>query len=138
MILPGANDWRFKAITDYMPTTVQGRRIVVNINPASRDESDDGPCQFTREFALRSLAPEASKVWLCEWLIRGVCGLNQRQSLGESGPKLRVKRWTGTGLRAPWGSWLDFRGGFIDELGDVMPAKDRAERANQIHENGWT
>jgi hypothetical protein len=103
-----------KAIMDDMPHTAKGRWVVVKAEHGLRWESDGGPCEVLREFALQSLAREASKLWICEWLITGVPCLNQRQSLGDGGPKLLVKKWKTKGLRAPRGAWLDFKGGFID------------------------
>jgi hypothetical protein len=97
---------------------------------------DGGPYEVTREFALHSLAKEASKVWICEWLITEVGGRNELQPFGDA--KLQIERWTPAGLRAPCGSWLDFKGGFVDEVGVVTPTKDRNERAKDIHDTGWT
>lgn len=129
-----------QAIGSHMPTAVEGRRVEVKMDNGKREEWDVGPCPITREFALQSLVPQASKVWICEWLITGVTGLLQWQPLGVSGPRLIVQRWKDfdDGLRAPCGEWLDFKGGFVDDGGRAVPSKNRTKRANDIHDKGWT
>jgi hypothetical protein len=128
-----------QAIDAHMPTTVEGRRVEVKLHKG-REECDVGHCPITRDFTLQSLAPEASKAWICEWLIRDVRGLLQWQPAAVSGPRLIVEKWKASddGLRAPWGEWLDFKGGFVDDSGRAAPSKDRNKRAKQIHDNGWT
>jgi hypothetical protein len=56
---------------------------------------------------------------------------------------LRIPRWQGSGLFAPFpeegDAWLDIKGGYV--LGDgkvVQPKKSPEERADQIHKTGWT
>jgi len=128
-----------QVLHEHMPILVEGRNVVVNVN-GGRDECDGGPCQVTREFALQSFQPNASKAWICEWLITDRGGLNQWQSLGyyPRTPKLIIKGWSGNGLRAPCGEWLDFKGGFVDSSGKATPSKKRTNRGNEIHEAGWT
>ena len=119
-----------------MPVTVEGRKIEVR-----RDnlELDVGSYQISREFALRSVAPESSKAWICERLITGKCGPLQWR-MPYLGPRLIVEKWKAciSGLLAPRDKWLEFKGGFVDDNGRVKPSKDRKGRANQIHRNGWT
>jgi hypothetical protein len=125
------------AISEHMPTTAEGRLVRVEIT-GYRDESDRGPYQLTREFALQSLAPEASKLWRCEWLITDTLGLNKSQQTGAIEPKLQIGKWEGEGLYAPRGSRLDFKGGFVGDDGAVTPTKNRKDRAMKLHQTGWT
>jgi hypothetical protein len=130
-----------QAITDHMRPTVNGRRIEVKFDN-SRDEYDVGQCPITRDFALQSLVPESSKVWICERLITGEMGCLPFVLFPYMvhGPKLIVDKWKTSqdGLCAPCGGWLDSKGGFVDESGKAMPSKDRNDRAKKLNETGWT
>jgi hypothetical protein len=127
-----------EAIRDHMPPMVDGRRIDVRIEKNCREEWDVGSCSISRDFALKSLMPDASKVWRCEWLIRGVSGLLQWRGIGHE--SLRIEKWKASdaGLLAPTGEWLDFKGGFVDDRGRAIPSKDRIVRAKQLHTTGTT
>jgi hypothetical protein len=127
-----------QALSDHIPISVEGCNVIVKFPNEIREEWGGGPCQVTRDFALQSFQPEASKAWICEWLITDGRDLNQRQQLGLLNPKLIIKRWSEDGLRAPCGEWLDFKGGFVDSSGNATPSKKRTDRASEIHETGWT
>ena len=120
-----------EAIKQHMPAKVEGSQIT--------SETDAGPRQISREFALQSLVPDASKVWICERLIPGARG-PLKWMLRFRPPKLIVEKWNASkdGLRAFSGQWLDFKGGFVNDSGRAKPSKDRNARAKQIHETGWT
>jgi hypothetical protein len=126
-----------QAIDAHMPTTVEGRRVETKTHK-DREDCDVGHCPIRREFALRSLAPEAAKVWICEYLMTDNYGRLKEQHY-YMGPRLVVERWTtDDGLRAPCGEWLEFKGGFVGENGVAMPSKDPNKRAKQICDAGWT
>jgi hypothetical protein len=128
-----------QAISSHMPATVEGREINIRNDNGTRTDLDVGSCPISREFALQSLAPEASKAWTCERLITGNCGPLLRL-LSFTGPRLIVEKWKActAGLLAQRGGWLDFKGGFVDDSGKVTPSKERNHRAKQIHDTGWT
>lgn len=129
-----------QTISSHMPPKIDGRKIEVSTDKGTRSDLDVGSCPISREFVLRSLAPEASKAWICERLITGKVGPLESQAFGVFGPRLIVEKWkdSADGLRAPCGKWLDFKGGFVDATGKVTPSKKRNHRAKQIHDTGWT
>jgi hypothetical protein len=112
---------------------------------------------FLNEIA-RSLAPDASKIWICERLycldggsITDI-GFAALADAERSLAKLGIPKWTeainpktrqkGEGLRAPFPgaeySWLDLKGGFLDAEGNPGQIKPQDKRAEQIHNCGWT
>jgi hypothetical protein len=129
-----------QAISSHMPAKIDGRKIDVRTDKGTRSDVDVGSCPISREFVLRSLAPEASKAWICERLITGKEGPLESQAFGVIGPRLIVEKWKACadGLRAPCGKWLDFKGGFVDDNGSMTPTKNRNHRAKHIHDSGWT
>jgi hypothetical protein len=140
-------------LSQCLPPTVGVRRICVNVASGSPDESCDEVSCIPRETIIRSLEPDASKIWICEQLYDGPAvapiGIGALIA-AEHDPKLCVPRWTanaqegvtGEGLRAPYPdanqSWLDLKGGFLGKDGIIIQIKDPQERAQQIHRRGWT
>lgn len=185
-VQPGLYDWFFNARTGYraqfwiapdhgmifnervisslkgvlsecLPGIVTARRIKV-ITTESREEIDCGVSAIPRGELLGSLAPVASKIWICERLydpeggpVRNI-GFAVLSEAEQSPAKLNVPRWTDAicpggmqsseGLRAPWPtdeySWLDLKGAFLAIDGPAYQLKPQNERADQIHSCGWT
>jgi hypothetical protein len=147
-----------KVLTRRLPATVTARRIMVVPRNESRNERDIGTIEIARDEIVRSLAPDASKMWICERLYSQDGG--QITDIGfavlsdaeRSRAKLCVPRWAearnpktgekGEGLRAPRPgreeSWLDLKGGFLDSAGNSYQIKPQDERALHIHQRGWT
>ncbi len=141
-----------------LPATVPVRKIEVNIESCSRQETDVGAMEIPRDELLASLAPDASKIWIGERLYSREGGAVTEIGFAtlldaeQSPAKLCVPRWAetinpksgekGEGLRAPYptpeNSWLDLKGGFLDTEGKPGQIKPQDQRANQIHECGWT
>lgn len=149
----------FRGVLDgRLPERVEARRIVATFTGGvSREEEDVGSMTAARDFVHHSLEPNASKLWICERLIRRDRGKLSdigfpTLSAAERGPKLGVPRWasathvktgqTGEGVRAPYPSpedaWLDLKGGFVRRDGTVWQIKSQTERARALHETGWT
>jgi hypothetical protein len=147
-----------QVLTRWLPATVIARRIEVIVENGSRQERDAGTIGIDRNEIVRSLAPDASKIWICERLYASnggsitEIGYAVLSDAERSRPKLRVPRWAeaahprtrekGEGLRAPIPdreqSWLDLKGGFVDAEGNPGQIKPLDERARHIHERGWT
>ena len=124
-----------QAVDSHMLAVVEGRMIIVNVDSISRDESDGGPCRVTREFALQSLTATASKVWICEWLINGNPGLNERQSLGIYEPRSNGRMM---GDERPSEHGLISKGDLL--MRTVIQHRPRIQTSvrKQIHDTGWT
>jgi hypothetical protein len=57
-----------QVLTRWLPATVIARRIEVIVENGSRQERDAGTIGIDRNEIVRSLAPDASKIWICERL----------------------------------------------------------------------
>ena len=141
-----------------LPTTVPVRCIEVELQGASRVETDVGARTIPRDVLLRSLTPGASKIWIGERLYGGEAGtitdigFATLSEAARSPAKLCIPRWAeaahpttkekGEGLRAPFpspeNSWLDLKGGFLNAEGMPGQIKPQDERAKHIHLYGWT
>jgi hypothetical protein len=141
-----------------VPTTLTARKIEVTSNGGMREERDIGSMKITRDELIGSLTPDASKIWICERLYSPDggsiidIGLATLLEAAQSSAKLCVPRWAeainpetgekGEGLRAPFPcpekSWLDLKGGFLKADGTPGQIKPQDERADHIHEYGWT
>jgi hypothetical protein len=147
-----------EALSRQVSAKVRARRIEVTSEHETRQEEDTGMIEITRDELLRSLAPDASKIWMGERLysrdggpIRDI-GFATLSDAAQNPASLCVPRWAeatnpktgekGEGLRAPFpcpeNSWLDLKGGFLDAEGNPTQIKPQDERANHIHEYGWT
>jgi len=135
-----------------LPASVPGRAIEVSYE-AGREERDTGLVPLERDFLLRSLQSPEAKAWICERLIqpdgRDPAYLGAIIAATRM-PKLGVARWLaatprggerGEGARAPFAdpedAWIDIKGGFV-QSGTSYEGKSRVQRANDLHETGWT
>jgi hypothetical protein len=91
---------------------------------------------LTREIAMPSLVCTGAKVWVNEADYR----VNFIQSRRLIVPQWRQDTrniWERCCAPLPDDCWLDLKGCFVEGR-EVRSSKDRSERANQIHETGWT
>ena len=96
---------------------------------------DIGEATITRDFLLKSLDSDISKVWLCTTLI-GADGAHRQMATGTSDAKLLVDggEWVNW-CRELEDSWLEVKGAFL-RLHDVYQPKDSWKRALRLHESG--
>lgn len=107
---------------------------------------------------LDSLGPDIGKVWIGERLYSAESDMVEDIGLAviieaqKHLPKLNIPRWAsavqektgeqGEGLRAPYPAanyaWLDVKGGFISKGAEPRQIKIPEDRAQKIHETGWT
>jgi hypothetical protein len=130
------------ALTERLAEAIQVRLIRVGDDGASCDVGEI--IAYRREVFLRSLTPKTSKIWIGEQLIQTSVGvMTDVLTLLHKAEKLCVPRWPveGAGLRAllprPEYCWLDVKGRFLSE-GEPDQIKSQRERAQKIHECGWT
>ena len=132
-----------KALTERLAEAIPVRRISVRDDGASCDVGEI--IAYPREELLRSLTPKSSKIWIGEQLIQTSMGLMKDVlTLLPKAEKLCVRGWPaeGEGLRAPLPCpeycWLDVKGRFLSAKGEPDQIKSQRERAQKIHECGWT
>lgn len=141
------------ALLQCLPQQVCARRIKVVVD-VDRTEADVGCCTVSRKMIRTSFATDESKIWIAERRYDGPditeIGFAVLSAAERCLPKLCVPRWvenpargvTGEGLRAPYPeddhSWLDLKGCFVSSDGEASQIKPQKERAEKIHNHGWT
>jgi hypothetical protein len=132
-----------KALTERLAEAIPVRRISVRDDGASCDVGEI--IAYPRVELLRSLTPKITKIWIGEQLIQPSMGLMKDVlTLLPKAEKLCVRGWPveGEGLSAllpcPEYCWLDVKGRFLSAKGEPDQIKSQRERAQKIHECGWT
>ena len=96
---------------------------------------DLGPVRIPKRFALRSLDPDISKIWLCGKLI-DANGSQRDLPTGATEPRLIVgdMEWLAWYRDAPH-TWIEVKGGFVGPRG-IYQVKDSWGRALKLSRTG--
>lgn len=135
---------RLRGVVDqWAPPVVDGREIWVVKHNDAREDVDKGTRSIERAVVLASLDPGLSKIWICERRIRHDGERPDPMPFGLVDPKLKIPRWEGNGLLAPFPengrAWLDVKGAYVQSTSKVeQPNKSPLDRARKIHCTGWT
>jgi hypothetical protein len=126
------------SLDENLPEKIAARLIQVEDDGFGRKDVDIGEIVVTREFVLKSLSSDSSKIWIYERLIGRSIGPLEKlmtETL-RSACKLNVKRWPTAQAPLPRAghSWLDCKGTFEG----VDQPKSALVRALDIHNTGWS
>ncbi|MBR1235200.1 hypothetical protein [Bradyrhizobium sp. AUGA SZCCT0182] len=121
-----------------LPETIAARLIQVEDDGFGRKDVDIGETVVAREFVLKSLSSDSSKIWVSERLI-GRCIGPLEDLMTEtlrSACALNVKHWPTAQAPLPQAdqSWFDIKGAYegIDQ------PKSALVRALDLHNTGWS
>ncbi len=117
----------------------QANRLLINtlttdmISVAVRESASD------INLIRRSLAADDAKIWICESEVE--------DHMGDDAPEINYAPWqmasktawcNGVGLRAPVGTKIEIKGGWLDQQGLVQGDQYKADRSQDIHDFGFS
>lgn len=132
-----------------LTSTVVTARLIELVNKKPRKERDIGERRISVDRFIASLSQTDAKIWICERLYSHEASITDIRSILIASPPSAIPvidRWRDValeaGLRAPYPnqehSWLDLKGGFIGPDGKANEGKSQIQRAQDIHDRGWT